>query len=328
MRLLVLGGTVFVGRHAVQAALSNGHEITVFHRGKRGLDLFPEVEHVLGDRDGGLDALGERSFDIVIDCCGYLPRVVRQSAQAFAARCERYVFVSTISVYKREDVVGQDEDAELIELEDPTVEDIPTYYGGLKVLCEREVQSAYGDRGLIVRPGLVAGPYDPTNRFTYWVERMATDGPVIVPERLDQPMQLIDASDLGRFIVHGAESGLTGIYNAAGEQITLGDTLTACQMNGGNPEQVTVPWTWLEENDVKPWQDLPLTLGSDASSDGSFTVDSTRARNAGLSWTPLAETARKTWEWRRSLPADTAWPMGMSREREIQLVQQYRDTLR
>jgi 2'-hydroxyisoflavone reductase len=319
MTILVLGGTVFLGRHFVEAALTRGHELTLFHRGRHGADLFPDVRHVLGDRDGGLDALDGRSFDAVVDCCGYVPRVVRQSAQALAGRVGSYLFVSTISVYP-ESAEGPNERSAVIELEDPTTEDIPAFYGGLKALCEREVQEAFGERGLIVRPGLIVGPFDPSNRFTYWVDRLARGGEVLVPNRPDQPMQLIDARDLGLFMVLGLEHWLGGVYNTVGEDTTIGAMLEACLRLNLGTQLIWADYEFLAQNEVKPWQDLPLMLGPDPESDGAMRTDGSKARAAGLVGRPLEQTARETWEWRRALPDDSTWAMGMSRERELQIL--------
>jgi 2'-hydroxyisoflavone reductase len=181
VRLLVLGGTQFVGRALVEAALHGGHEVTLFHRGRTNADLFPEAEHVLGDRDGGLDLLRGRAWDACLDVCGYVPRVVRQSADLLRGAVGRYVFVSTISVYASlaEPAV---EGSPLAELADTAVEEITgETYGGLKVLCEREVERAFGDDALVIRPGFVVGPHDPTGRFTYWAHRAAAGGEMLVP---------------------------------------------------------------------------------------------------------------------------------------------------
>lgn len=312
MRLLVLGGTVFVGRAFVEAALDRGHEITLFHRGARGADLFPQVERVHGDRDGGLDAL-TGSWDAVVDTCGYLPRVVRQSAQRLQAMAPRYLFVSTISVYAEPTPPGSDESAPLIELADPTVEDIPAYYGGLKVLCEREVTAAYGDDAVLIRPGLIAGPHDPTNRFTYWAYRATQPGEILALDRRAQPMQLIDARDLAAFMVKALEEGLSGAFNTAGPDGTYGDMLAAC----GAKDLRWVSSAFLEEHEVN----LPLLLPSDGSEDGLLQVSSAKAISAGLTYRPLAETAADTVRWRSSVETYDDRGFGLSAEREKELLQ-------
>ncbi|MGH2736128.1 MAG: NAD-dependent epimerase/dehydratase family protein, partial [Actinomycetota bacterium] len=198
MRVLVFGGTKFVGRHLVDALLAPGHEVTLFNRGKTDPGLFGgAVEEVHGDRDGGLDSLRGRDWDAVIDVSGYLPRLVGDSARLLAGAVEHYTFISTVSVYRDFSQAGLTEDAPLATLSDESVEEV-TYetYGGLKVLCEEVVRAEYGDRCTVVRPHVVVGPHDDTDRFTYWVARTARGGDVLVPGRRDKPVQFVDARDL------------------------------------------------------------------------------------------------------------------------------------
>jgi len=319
MNLLVLGGTVFVGRHFVEAALARGHRVTLLHRGQRGADLFPQADRILADRDGGLDALGDRTWDAVVDCCGYVPRVVRQSAQALRDRTNRYLFVSTISVYKGSDQPGMTEDSELATIEDETVEEITgETYGALKVLCEQEVQSAYGDRALIVRPGLVIGPNDPTNRFTYWVDRLAKGGRVLLPNRPSQPMQLIDARDMGLWMVLALEQGLSGVYNANGqdETLTFGDMVAACHKLNLGAQLVWADPEFLAENSVELWQELPLVLPVDGSGDGMQQVDNSKARNAGLTFRSWEVSARDTLAWRQTVTDEATPRFGLDPDKE------------
>ncbi|MBZ0302858.1 MAG: NAD-dependent epimerase/dehydratase family protein, partial [Anaerolineae bacterium] len=225
MKILLLGGPKFLGRAVIDAALAAGHTVTMFNRGQTNPDLYPQVEKLYGDRDGQLDPLRGRSWDAVIDTCGYVPRVVRQSAELLAEAVGRYVFISTISVY--EDIVGSSEDSALAVLEDETTEEVSGAYGGLKVLCERVVQGVYGDRALIIRPGLIVGPHDPTDRFTYWVTRTARGGRMLVPAASDYPMQVIDVRDLAEWTVRMVEGDMPGVYNATGpaEPLTMGEML-------------------------------------------------------------------------------------------------------
>ena len=200
MKLLVLGGTKFLGRHAVDAALADGHDVTIFTRGQTNPELFPEVEHLQGDRDGDLDALSGGTWDGVVDTSGYVPRIVRQSAELLRDRVGRYVFVSSISVY---DDFSEPltEASPVAELEDPATEEIMENYGALKAACERVVEEIYGDRSARVRAGLIVGPYDPTDRFTYWPRRIALGGEVLGPGDPDAPVQFIDARDLAAWLV-------------------------------------------------------------------------------------------------------------------------------
>lgn len=323
MRLLVIGGTVFVGRHFVEAALSRGHQVTLFHRGSKGTGLISGVEEVLGDRDGQMDRLAGGNWDAVVDTCGYVPRVVRQSAQALYDRAGRYLFVSTISVYETEGQDRLDETSKVGILGDPTTEEITgESYGPLKVLCEEEVTGAFGKKALIIRPGLIMGPHDPTNRFTYWVDRLAGGGKAIVPARPEQPTQLIDARDLGLFMVLGLEKQLSGIYNACGPEApkTFGDMITACHKLNLGTELVWVEPGALEEQGVQLWQDLPLVLPVDGSSDAIQRVDNRRAVAAGLVLRSWEQSASDTLEWRRTQPSDAPQRFGMDREREAEVL--------
>jgi 2'-hydroxyisoflavone reductase len=227
VRLLLLGGTQFVGRTVAAAALAGGHDVTLFHRGRTGADLFPEAEHLLGDRDGGLDALRGRDWDACVDVSGYLPRLVRDSSELLRDAVSHLVFVSTISVYA-DLAVPRDEDGPLAALDDPTTEEIGGgTYGGLKVLCEQSVRETLGDRAGIVRPGYIVGPHDHTGRFTWWVHRAVQGGTLPLPASIHRRAQFIDVRDLADFLLHAAVSPLAGTYNATGPlpAIGMGDVL-------------------------------------------------------------------------------------------------------
>lgn len=319
MDILVLGGTVFVGRHFVAAALAGGHRVTLVHRGQRGTELFPEADRILADRDGGLDALGDRTWDVVVDCCGYVPRVVRQSAEALRDKVGRYVFVSTISVYLDPSVHGLDEDCCLHEEVAAEVEEVTgATYGPLKVACERVVREIYGDRATIVRPGLVMGPNDPTNRFTYWADRLAQGGQAIVPARPEQPMQLIDARDLGQFMLGLVERGVSGTFNACGPETpkTLGDMVEACHPLNLGTELVWVEPSVLEAQGVSLWTELPLILPPDGGSDGMCLVSNQKALAEGLTFRSWEETARDTHAWSQENPPASPPRHGLDREKE------------
>jgi 2'-hydroxyisoflavone reductase len=319
VKLLVIGGTIFLGRHVVEAALAKGHEVTIFHRGRHGADLFPDVERILGDRDGGLEPLRGRSFDAILDPSGYVPRVVRASAEFFADATDHYAFVSSLSVYADDSTPGQDESGPLVELEDPAVEEVTgETYGGLKVLCEAAVKDVFGERGLNFRPGLIVGPHDPTDRFTYWPHRVARGGRVIAPAPEDWPVEFTDVRDLAAFLVHAAERRIGGVFNASGpavERPTFGRFLAACRdVAGSDAEFVWVDEAFMEAQGIAPWMDLPLFAGTDAP--GFNTRDSGAAVAAGLTFRPMEETIRDTLEWARSLPADREWRAGLTEERE------------
>ncbi|MGV3614943.1 MAG: NAD-dependent epimerase/dehydratase family protein [Fimbriimonas sp.] len=319
MDILVLGGTVFVGRHFVAAALAAGHRVTLVHRGQRGAELFPEAERILADRDGGLDALGNRSWDAVVDCCGYVPRIVAQSVEALKDRVDRYLFVSTISVYRDPSIAGMDEEAPIFASSAPGVEEVTgETYGPMKVGCEDAVRGAFGDRATIVRPGLVMGPYDPTNRFTYWVDRLARGGEALVPARPEQPMQLIDARDLGQFMLRLVERNIGGTFNACGPDTpkNLGDMIEACHCLNLGTRLVWAEPAFLEAQGVGLWSELPLILPPDGGSDGMSLVDNRRAIAEGLAFRSWEETARDTLAWVREAPPAGPPRHGLDPEKE------------
>lgn len=321
MNLLILGGTRFVGRHLTEAALARDHEVTLFNRGQSNPDLFPNVEQLHGDRDGDLAALEGRTWDVVIDTCGYVPRVVRQSAELLADAVERYIFISSISVYADPAQPALHEGSALGTLDDPTVEKVTNEsYGPLKVLCEQAAEEAMPGRVLQIRPGLIVGPHDPTDRFTYWVWRVAQGGEVLAPADPAQPTQFIDARDLAAWTVHMAEQRATGIFNATGPADTLsfGDFLATCRDALGTDAQFTwVSEEFLREQGVAPWSDLPLWVPREAP--GLLRVDIARALGAGLHFHPLAATVRDTYAWAQTRDA-APHRAGISREREAELL--------
>ena len=206
-----------MGRHLVEEALEGGHGITLFNRGQTSPGLFPELEHLTGDRDGDLSVLKGRSWDAVIDTYGYIPRIVRKSTKLLSSSAGYYAFISTLSVYADESTPGQDETAPLATLSDPSTEEVNDQtYGPLKVLCEREVERGFPGRSLMVRAGLIVGPHDYTDRFTYWVRRVARGGEVLVPEPRDSPVQFIDVRDLAEWVVRMLERRVSGAVNATG----------------------------------------------------------------------------------------------------------------
>jgi len=323
VRLLVLGGTVFLGRHVVEAALARGDDVTLFNRGRSAPALYPEAETVLGDREHDLARLAGRRFDVVVDTSGYLPRLVGASARLLAANVERYVFVSSCSVYASA-AEPNDEDAPLAALCDPASEDVGREYGALKALCEREVEAAAPGRALNVRAGLIVGPHDPTNRFTYWVTRLARGGDVLAPEPRDQPLQLIDARDLAAWMLVAAQEGASGPVNVTGplEPLRLDAALAAvAEAVGGGARLVWADERWLVDQGVEPWSELPLWVAAGVNRDDAAFLAAPigRAAALGLRTRPLAETARDTLAWARSLGA-AAGPAGLAAEREAALL--------
>jgi 2'-hydroxyisoflavone reductase len=231
MKILILGGTVFLGRHLAREALARGHRVTLFNRGRTAPNLFPEAQRLFGDRDGDLDALDGHVWDSVIDTCGYVPRIVRQSTLRLSSSANHYTFISSIAVYKNLAQPGLNESAALGELKDSAVEEINgDTYGPLKVLCEQEVTGVFPNRALIVRPGLIVGPHDPTDRFTYWPVRAARGGLILSPRPSQAQVQFIDARDLAEWILNSIEAGKLGEYNATGPdyRLTMSQFLQTC----------------------------------------------------------------------------------------------------
>src|SRR5215210_2686868 len=237
MDVLIIGGTGFLGRHLVEAALGDGHRPTLFNRGLSEPGLFPEVEKIEGDRDGDLSALRGRSWDAVIDTCGYVPRVVRASAGLLADAVDHYTYISSISVYSNAIALGADEEAPVRELPDRRVEEVTgETYGGLKALCERAAEEMMPGRVLNVRPGLISGPHDPTDRFTYWPRRIAAGGEVLAPDSPERRVQFIDVRDLAAWILKMSVEQRIGTYNATGPdyELTMGQLLEECESVGGS----------------------------------------------------------------------------------------------
>ncbi|HLU10473.1 MAG TPA: SDR family oxidoreductase [Oceanobacillus sp.] len=324
MKLLVIGGTRFVGRHIVEAALARGHEITLFHRGQSNADLFPEVEKIHGDREHDLDKLKGRRWDAVIDTCGYVPRIVRLSAEALADSVDHYVFISTISVYEDPAQAGADEDAPLKTIEDETNEDFKQFYGALKVLCERAAEAVLPGRVLHVRPGMIVGPHDHTDRFTYWAVRASKGGEVLVPGKPDRLVQMIDARDLGAWMTHLIEEKRTGILNATGPayKLTWGEWMNTCKTVAGSDASFTwVSDEFLQEKEATQSQ-LPFWVPEFYN--GIFDVSLKRAFDAGLTLRPLAETVRDTLAWFNSL--DRPLSVGLSPEQEADLLAAWKET--
>lgn len=297
MKLLILGGTRFVGRHLTESALAAGHRVTLFNRGRTNPGLFPEAEHVHGDRYRDLARLDGRRWDAVIDVSGYLPRDVRASAERLVGAVERYVYISTISVYADWKSPGMNEDTPLEEPKpgDETAAEVPSRgYGRLKALCERFVQKALPDRSLLVRPCIIVGPWDPTGRFNYWVERTARGGEVLAPGRPDRPVELIDARDLAAWVVSMTERRETGVYNATGPRdvLTMEAMLHACRDTLGSDARFTwIPDDFLEDHNVR----LPFWLHE--GKHGYNLTDHSRAVAKGLTYRPLEETIRDVHAW-------------------------------
>jgi nucleoside-diphosphate-sugar epimerase len=324
MRILVIGGTQFVGRHFAAVAAEAGHDLTLLHRGRTGSDLFPQAEHLLLDRDGDLSPLAGRSFDATVDFCGYLPRQVTHLAEALDGRAGQYVFISSVSAYADPPAPGATEQsAELIELDDAdeVTEVTNQTYGGLKVACERAAAAAYGGALTIVRPTYVVGPWDATGRFPWWVQRLARGGEVLAPGPADSPMQVIDARDQAAWLVSLLEAGVTGAFHAASPPPPFGMAeLLERSAAAIAPAGTTLTWVeagWL----AAAGQDgMSLPLWSEGSREFALALDPAAAYATGLAPRPLEDTVRDTLAWVESSGDMTREGVGLDPQREAELL--------
>lgn len=321
MDILVIGGTIFVGRHIVEAALERGHKVTLFNRGRENPGLFEErTEQLIGDRTQGLEELKGKNWDVVIDTSAYLPKVVSKSAQLLQASCNQYVFISTGSVYKDKSQYGIKEDAELevprnFDADEMTDET----YGELKAGCERVVQDVYHERALIIRPGVIVGLHDPSDRFTYWPVRIKAGGKVLSPGNPKRPVQFIDARDLAEWTISMIERNVTGIFNAIGPDYSLSFErfLNECK----SATESSAELVWLSEEkllstDVNRFTELPLWIPEKSDAAGFQTRDNSKAIACGLKFRPLKQTILDTLTWWNRDRAGTELKAGMSSERE------------
>ena len=351
MKILFLGGTGFVGRHMVSAALNCGHDVTIFTRNKTNSDIFPDVERLVGDRDGGLDTLIGRRWDAVVDVNGYVPRVVRDSLELLRGSVGRYLFVSAGNVCFRAESSGEDF---IIDENTPrTISGNPQTeeywggdYGALKARCEEAVEEVFPDNSLIFRLGVVAGPFDPTDRVTYWVDRVARGGEVFVPAKPDSPINFIDARDLADFTMLALEKSFSGIFNVAGQPLTWMDWLSACRL--GSRSEVKFKWSadvqmiaGHVDLNSRPFGALPMMPGTT-----KIIFSSEKAVAAGLKYREQRETAADILSWHRgrSLSKDESseslihrsrkaldwahvgdvrhWMAGLTSEQEMKLLQE------
>jgi len=323
---------MFLGRHIVDSATARGHQLTLFNRGRTDPSPIAGVEQIHGDREHDVSLLAGREWDVVIDTSGYLPRVVTASAELLAGAVDRYVFISSISAYGSFPRRGIDENAPTAPPPPADSEDISTYYGELKAACERAVEQVLPGRTLVLRPGLIVGPLDPTERFTYWVRRLAEGGRVLAPDAPGQPAQLIDARDLAEWTVMMAERRGAGVFNATGPAtpLTFGQMLERIRAATGNrAELVWVPEEGLAEAGVSPWDQLPLWVDLPRNPEllGLLAVDVGRAVAAGLEFRPLEDTVDDTLAWVRTrdgVPRRTGGvalePAGLAPSREAELL--------
>jgi 2'-hydroxyisoflavone reductase len=341
LRILFIGGTGFIGPHMVRQAQANGHSVTLFNRGRTNPHLFPEVEKFVGDRDGGLGVLQGKSWDAVIDTSGYVPRVVRDSAEFLRDNVHRYLFISTGDAYADFVKVGLDEDYTLDTIDDPTNEDPSKHYGPLKVLCEKAVQETYPDRCTILRPGWIIGAGDYNSISPYWPMRVHHGGEVLAPGDQTDPVQIIDPHDLARFVMKTLEEDINGIYNTVGpgSPLTMAELLYGMRAVTTSPVRFTwVPADFLAEMEVAAMTDLPIWFPPrddyptpapfEPGAKGFHQISGQRAIAAGLTFRPLAETARSIID--EYLARDEDWAatprrFGLSLEREAEVLAAWRE---
>jgi nucleoside-diphosphate-sugar epimerase len=307
LKILILGGTKFLGRAVTEAALARGHELTLFNRGETNPDLFPDVEKLRGDRKRDLARLAGRTWDAVIDPSGYLPADVRAAAEQLSDS-GRYVFISSVSVYA-DFSTGPIESSPTAELGSMPADELApdsSNYGPLKALAEAEVRDVFGERALIVRPGLIVGPHDPTGRFTYWAQRLGRGGEILAPGPPERLAQFVDVRDLADWILDAVEQGLSGTFNATNEGVSWGELLAGADVTWVSDE-------FLQEHEVGPWMELPLWL-PDPEWAGMHATDVSRAVAAGLRFRALAETIQGAAE----ATADDG--AGLTPEREAELL--------
>ncbi len=326
MRILVIGGTQFVGRHLVTQALARGHELTLLHRGRTNAELFPEAEHLLADRNADLGVLDRRAFDATVDVCAYVPRQVRHLAAALHGRGGQHLYVSSVSAYAPATKSGHDESAPLNPAPDPPTETIDaSTYGGLKAECERVAHELYGDQLTIVRPSYVIGPHDPTGRFPWWVQRIARGGRVLAPGPTDAPFQAVDARDLAAFMLRLLESGTTGAFHAAAPAppYSFADMLTDVA-GAVAPEGTRLIWVdarWLTDHGVDAGM---LPMWDEGSYEWDLALDPGRAVGEGLEPRSIRESARDTLAWLRA--DGSADGTGLDAEREASLLARWPGT--
>jgi 2'-hydroxyisoflavone reductase len=326
MRILVLGGTSFVGRHIVEAALAKGHEVTLFNRGKTNPGLFDGVEQRHGDRkEGDYASLASGEWDALVDVNAYYPRAVQEAAAAVDGRVSRYLFISTCSVYNNPGDGPVGEDHELATVEDPATEEVTNEsYGGLKVLCEQAVVDAFGPSNTtVVRPGMVGGPHDPTDRFTYWVRRAARGGTILAP-RPTQPIQVVHARDQGDFVVRLLEDGTSGAFNSVGPStpVDFEGMVQACIAAAGTDAEVV----WVDEDFLAERKiQLDFSIPASADFDGLFRCTNDKAQADGLVNRPIEDTAADTLAWDRTrdgFPGD--FPGRLSSTDEAAVLEEWR----
>ncbi len=326
MKILIIGGTRFLGRYLVESALNRNHEVTLFNRGQSNPDLYPDIEQIHGDRDGELDKLGNRTWDAVIDTCGYYPRIVTDSAKYLSDKAQHYTFISSISAYADLSKPGVNENSPVGIIKDTTIEEITEdSYGPLKALCEQAVEKQFPNNTLVIRPGLIVGPHDLSDRFSYWVNRINRGGKVLVPEPKDYNVQYIDVRDLSDWTIKMIEDKKTEIFNGTGPdfKLSMSDFLNKCrEILNSETEFIWVNQQFLEKNKVENWTDLPVWI-VDKKYAGMMLTSCAKAFATGLKFRPLEDTIKDTLKWCQARPNDYKWKAGLKIERETELIMKW-----
>lgn len=329
MKILIIGGTRFVGKHLAESFKRNNHAVTLFHRGKTAAEgTIENVHEIIGDRDMDLSLLKNNSWDVVVDTCGYFPKQVRKTAETLHQSVTSYIFVSSVSVYKDQSVHSLTEEANTAVLTDPDVTEIGEHYGALKAACEQEVLDVFTDRALIIRPGLIVGPNDYTDRFTYWPDRGVRGGEILIPSMQDPTVRFIDVRDLADWIVRMAENKEIGIYQAIGGIYNFNEFAEKCVAGQKDSKLVPVSEIYLLEENVGEWVEVPLWIASEEYRGLNY-ADDTKAINKGLVFRPIEETIKDTAEWSqaRKLKPDE-WKAGLHPDKEKALLQKWKEQVK
>jgi 2'-hydroxyisoflavone reductase len=328
LKVLFMGGTGFIGPHMVRALVAEGHDVTLFNRGKTNPHLFPDLKKIKGDRaSADIEQVSEQQWDLIVDSSCYIPRAVDMLMTAVdTSAVQQYIFISTISVYADFSQPGLHEDSELASMaEEPDSEEVGKWYGALKVRCEEQAEKAMPGRVTMIRCGLIIGPGDSTDRFTYWPERVANDQEMLAPGSGNDYMQTIDVRDLADWVVHCINNKLVGPFNSTNPAglYTMKDVINLCRDNLNPDAQITwVPWEFLEEQEVGPMADLPLWVPPGTPFSGLWEANADLAASKGLKARPLAASIVDTHEWFQTLPAERQNPMkaGMTLERQAEVL--------
>ena len=323
MKILIIGGTIFLGKHLVKSIDNSKHNLTIFHRGNHNIELDDNVEEILGDRRENLDLLKNQKWDVVIDTCGYFPEDVKKSVKYLKGKTNKYIFISTISVYK--DFSEKIDESSEINLKDGDLDkEDGNNYGPFKARCEKIVKKFFNERYIIIRPGLIVGPDDPSDRFTYWVDRIAEGGKIIAPGRKKRQLQFIDVRDLAEWIIKIGEKDLKGVFNAVGPDYEL--TMKKFLNISANVFNKNLRFIWIEdeyllEQKVKPWIELPLWLPDSYNMEGMMKVSSKRAIMNGLLFRDLDTTVKDVYSWLKN--SERKLKTGMKREKEKKILKSY-----